>query len=188
MLVTSMRDGKIVAEGNFLDGPKNVNTSATDAYASHRLANGSTLYFISARTGVSNTRMKTLPLVSAFRHDNGSTKLSFVWTWVGPEDKTIQSITPPVIAAGSINDTGAVVVGITYGKDQVRRLCFYRFRCVSFFPTRGCSSKTHHLANSSALLWSSLFPFLCTKITIHTQNVTPVCKHRSVGRVCRSPI
>ena len=149
MLVTSMRDGKTVAEGNFQDGPKNVNTSATDAYASHRLANGSTLYFISARTGVSNTRLPTLPLVSAFRHDNGSAKLSFVWTWVGPEDKTIQSITPPVIAAGSVNDQGAVIVGITYGKDQVRHLFFlYRVRCVClfFFPDRVCSLKNHHLA------------------------------------------
>jgi len=120
MLVTSMVTGDIVAEGDFLDGPKNVNTSATNAYASHTFANGSTIYFISARTGVSNMKQPTRPLVSAFRHDTGSTQLSFVWTWIGPIDQTIQSLTPPVIAAGSVGDEGAVVIGITYGKDQVR--------------------------------------------------------------------
>jgi len=120
MHVASMRNGATIAEGNFLDGPLNANTSATGGYASHTLANGSTLYFISARTGVSNDKQPILPLVTAFRHDNGSAKMTFVWTWKGPEDQTIQSLTPPVIAPGSNGDEGVVVVGITYGKDQVR--------------------------------------------------------------------
>lgn len=127
MLVTSMRTGKTIAEGNFLDGPKNANTSATTAYVSHQLTNGSTLYFISARTGVSNTKMPTLPLVTAFRHDNGSDTLIFVWTWVGPENQTIQSLTPPVVAPGSVDDQGAVIVGITYGDDQVGASVWERY-------------------------------------------------------------
>lgn len=120
MLVTSVRNGSVVAEGCFLDGPNNVNTSATQAYASHRLANGSTLYFISARTGVSNEKQPTRPLVTAFRHDNDSSKMRFLWTWRGPANQTIQSLTPPVVAPGSVDDQGTVIVGITYGEDQVR--------------------------------------------------------------------
>lgn len=136
MRVINARNGSTVAEGNFLDGPHNANTSATQAYAAHRLANGSTLYFISARTGVSNTKMPTRPLVTAFRHDNGSNELRFVWTWRGPESHTIQSLTPPVVAPGSVDGQGAVIVGITYGKDQVCKYiymveCALRRRCPS---------------------------------------------------------
>lgn len=120
MRIISMRNGATVAKGYFPDGPQNANTSATGGYASHTLANGSTLYFISARTGVSNDKQPTLPLVTAFRHDNGSAKIKFVWTWKGPEDQTIQSLTSPVIAPGSDGNEGVVVIGITYGQDQVR--------------------------------------------------------------------
>lgn len=143
MLVTSVRNGTIVAEGDFLDGPNNVNTSATQAYASHRLANGSTLYFISARTGVSNTKLPTRPLVTAFRHDTGSKELKFVWTWVGPEIQTIQSLTPPVVAPGSLDVQGSVIVGITYGEDQV---CVYT---VNYYAME-VSKVAHHFISCLA--------------------------------------